>query len=61
MTIQEAIQTAIDQLDGVRLPVRDGANANRIREAIGLLEAMRESLNRKPEEETGGEPDVEDH
>ena len=53
MTIQEAIQTAIDSLDGVRLPVRDADNANRIRTALTVLDALKEFAEKKqPETET---------
>ena len=59
MTLLEAIQTVIDQLDGVRLPVRDGENANRIRGALALLEAMRDSANKPNDETKGDENNVE--
>ena len=50
MTILEAIQTAIDNLDGVRLPVRDSENANRIRSSLGLLDAMRDYVTKQSEQ-----------
>lgn len=57
MTILEAIQTAIQQLEGVVLPIRDTENSNRIRSALMLLDALKESVEKttKPEEKTEGE------
>lgn len=54
MTILEAIVTAIDNLEAIRLPVRDADNANRVRTALALLDALRENAERqttnKPED-----------
>lgn len=55
MTIIEAIQTAIDQLEGVKLPIRDGDNANRVRVALSILDALKETVNKKPEQEKEGD------
>ncbi len=44
MTILEAIDTAIQNLEGVRLPIRDSGNANRVAAALGLLDAVKASL-----------------
>lgn len=49
MTILEAINTAITNLDGVRLPVRDGENARRVQVAISILEALRETVEKQTE------------
>ena len=57
MTILEAIQTAIDNLDGVRLPVRDSENANRIRSSLGLLDAMRDYVTKQSEQPEQAEAD----
>ena len=47
MTILEAIVTAIDNLEGIRLPIRDAENANRVRNALVLLDALRENAERQ--------------
>jgi len=59
MTINEAIQTAIDQLEGVRLPVRDEENASRVRTALILLEALKGAAATEPNHEGPKEPDEE--
>ena len=60
MTIYEAINTAIQQLEGVVLPIRDGDNANRVRTALVLLDALKETVEKnseqsKPENSEGGD------
>ena len=47
MTILEAIVTAIDNLEAIRLPIRDVDNANRVRNALALLDALRENAERQ--------------
>ena len=49
MTIQDAIQTAIENLEGVRLPIRDAENANRIRTALVLLDALHDFAAKQPD------------
>lgn len=49
MTILEAINTAIEQLEGVRLPVRDGDNAGRVRYALSILDALKDTVLKQPE------------
>lgn len=60
MTILEAIQTAIDQLEGVTLPIRDAENANRVRTALSLLDALKETVNRNTQEPTEEQKDGEE-
>lgn len=55
MTILEAIQTAIDQLEGVVLPIRDVDNANRVRTALSLLDALKDTVNKNTEQEKEGD------
>ena len=60
MTILDAIQTAIDQLEGVILPIRDADNANRVRYALSLLDALKETVEKnseqsEPENSEGGD------
>ncbi len=50
MTILEAIDTAIQNLEGVRLPVRDTGNLNRVAAALQLLDALKETVSKPPEE-----------
>ena len=50
MTILEAINTAIYQLDGVRLPVRDEENGNRIRSVLMILEALKQTVETQCEQ-----------
>lgn len=44
MTILEAIKTAVENLEGVRLPIRDTDNINRVRTALILLDALKDSV-----------------
>ena len=47
MTILEAIVTATDNLEAIRLPIRDADNANRVRTALALLDALREHIEQQ--------------
>lgn len=60
MTILEAIQTAITNLEGVTLPIRDAENANRIRTALALLDALKETVDKQQvnQENTDKEDDA---
>ena len=60
MTILEAIITAIDNLEGVRLPIRDADNANRVMNALRLLDALRECVERQDAKagQAGDQPEV---
>ena len=60
MTILEAIQTAITQLEGVVLPIRDAENSNRIRTALALLDALKETVDKQQtnQENTDKEDDA---
>lgn len=59
MTILEAINAATEQLNDVRLPVRDADNAGRVRTALLLLDAIGEALKKQeaaqPEPEKGAD------
>ena len=58
MTITEAINTAIANLEGVRLPIRDAENANRVLNALTLLDALRKTVEEQTEQaETQKEDD----
>ena len=50
MTILEAIQTAIDNLEAVNLPIRDADNATRVRNALTLLDALKETALKQENE-----------
>ena len=54
MTILEAITTAIENLEGIRLSCRDADTYNRVRTALILLDALRDSARQGTtgEEET---------
>jgi len=58
MTIKEAINAAIENLEGVRLPIRDAGNANRVLTALTLLDALRKTVEEQTEQaETQKEDD----
>jgi len=60
MTILEAIKSAIENLEGVRLPVRDADNAIRVRNALMLLDALRENAEKQDAKagQAGDQPDT---
>lgn len=59
MTITEAINEAITQLEGVRLPIRDRENIARVQTALNLLDALKATVETKqtdrPDEPEKGE------
>ena len=57
MTIKEAINAAIENLEGVRLPIRDAGNANRVLTALTLLDALRKTVEEQEQAEAQKEDD----
>ena len=50
MTITEAINAAIGELESVRLPIRDAENTNHIRTALIFLDALKEAAQKQTTE-----------
>lgn len=56
MTILEAIQSAIDSLEGIRLPLCEGESIDRIRSALSMLHALKDAAAKTTNTEKEADP-----